>query len=840
MRFLKLLFFFFGNIAFNQAQTIHYVNLTATGINTGVDWTNAFTDLHVALQSAQAGDQIWVASGSLHTSDTDDRTVYFELKSGVKLYGSFIGTESSIDERDIQTNPTLIDGDIGMPGDSTDNTYNLMYLPFPDSNTVVDGFVFKNALANDQTQQADQLRTSGSALFINGFNSIAYPRISNCTFENNTSLTSGGAVYITAGPMGSVAPRFAHCDFTKNRSLNSNGGAVYRSGSSFVDYPDDFLHCLFFGNFAAQSGGGIYFADASRSDTLHVVQCNFIKNRANAQFGGGVFLSGRQSGSLITLQNTLFEENYSRIGGGLVFYSESAPIKQFNLMGCVFKNNIATGFSSYANDCLIYSGYFNSTIGKVLVSSCHFFNTNYPKENEIVGFFEEISIVNCEIIGSNPFNISATGKIFFSSNKIIAATSYIRLVGGSNPGIQIFVFNNLFFNNKSIVLYIFKPALYCGNIFANNEFDLNYQFNGNIESNLVLNNIFFNNFNINLINVGYGLPFNQRPYELSNNILADFTDCDALPGLATCTSGNLFAVDPMFVDTAAGDFSLLPCSPAINAGLDSLYAQLGILTDFAGNPRILDGQSDIGALESLSLSASTDPVVDPTCINANNGSATFNIIGGCEPYSFAWSSEAGTTGSDTTELAAGTYHFTITDQQGKTYEQTLVVDETQAIQIGSDITKATCGACPDGSIQVQPLTGAEPFVYLWNNGDTSASLQGLLPGIYTLTVIDAWGCDQVFAYTVDFFIGTAEPGWNDGCTVSPNPVVDVAVFRMNQGLFNGQRIRVTDELGREVHTGIAYGSAYTWRPSGLPGGWYVWHVVEKSGRQMDSGRIIIP
>ena len=390
------------------------------------------------------------------------------------------------------------------------------------------------------------------------------------------------------------------------------------------------------------------------------------------------------------------------------------------------------------------------------------------------------------------------------------------------------------------MLYIFKPALYYGNTFVNNEFDLNYQFDGNIDSNLVLNNIFINNINTNPSNDGYGLPFNFRPYILSNNILADFTNCDALPGPATCSSGNLFAVDPMFVDTAAGDFRLLPCSPAINAGLDSLYAQIGILTDFAGNPRILDGQSDIGALESLSLSASIDPVVDPTCINANNGSATFNIVGGCEPYSFAWSSEAGTTGSDTTELAAGTYHFTVTDQQGKTYEQTLVVDETQAIQIGSDITKATCGACPDGSIQVQPLTGTEPFVYLWNNGDTSASLQGLLPGIYTLTVIDAWGCYQVFAYTVDFSIGIAEPAMNQGCTVSPNPVADVAVFRMNHGLFNGQRIRVTDELGREVHTGVAYGSAYTWRPGSLPGGWYVWHVVDKAGRQMDSGRIIIP
>jgi hypothetical protein len=296
----------------------------------------------------------------------------------------------------------------------------------------------------------------------------------------------------------------------------------------------------------------------------------------------------------------------------------------------------------------------------------------------------------------------------------------------------------------------------------------------------------------------------------------------------------------MFVDTAAGDFRLLPCSPAINVGLDSLYAQLGILTDLAGNPRILDGRSDIGALESLPLNAATDPVVSPACSQTNNGSAAFNILGGCEPYTFAWSSEAGTTGSDTAALSPGTYHFTITDQQGKTYEQTVVINEAPAIQLSSDITKATCGNCPDGSIQIQPLSGAEPLKYLWSTGDTTLFIGDLLPGIYFLTVSDAWGCEQVFSYTVDFAIGVAEPKTAQSCTVSPNPVTDVALFRLNGGLFNGHRIRVTDELGREVHSGTAHGATYTWRPVGLQGGWYVWQVVDKNGRQMDSGRLLMP
>ena len=74
--------------------SIIYVDLEAAGNNDGTSWQGAFTDLHPALESAIAGDQIWVAAGTYHPSveycgTGDNRYKSFQLKNGVAVYGGF-------------------------------------------------------------------------------------------------------------------------------------------------------------------------------------------------------------------------------------------------------------------------------------------------------------------------------------------------------------------------------------------------------------------------------------------------------------------------------------------------------------------------------------------------------------------------------------------------------------------------------------------------------------------------------------------------------------------------------------------------------------------------------
>lgn len=61
---------------------------------------------------------------------------------------------------------------------------------------------------------------------------------------------------------------------------------------------------------------------------------------------------------------------------------------------------------------------------------------------------------------------------------------------------------------------------------------------------------------------------------------------------------TMLAVDPLFVDTVARDFQLLPTSPAINSGTIDTTGLMLPPTDLAGKPRIVGDRIDMGCFES--------------------------------------------------------------------------------------------------------------------------------------------------------------------------------------------------------------------------------------------------
>src|SRR5438552_3601239 len=66
-------------------------NAPAGGTHDGATWTTAYLDLQQGLSIALTGDQIRVADGTYKPTTGTDRTISFQLKSSVGLYGGYAG-----------------------------------------------------------------------------------------------------------------------------------------------------------------------------------------------------------------------------------------------------------------------------------------------------------------------------------------------------------------------------------------------------------------------------------------------------------------------------------------------------------------------------------------------------------------------------------------------------------------------------------------------------------------------------------------------------------------------------------------------------------------------------
>ncbi len=723
------------------AQNRFYVNHAATGANNGQTWADAFIDLQGALTISQAGDEIWVSEGTYYPTSGTDRSISFEPKSGVQLYGGFSGNETTLSQRDWSAHATLLSGDIGMAGDSTDNSFNVVYLFQSDSSTVLDGFTLCFGQA-DNLPGANSSRDRaicGGGLYIEAGNWEAFPNIQNCRFWRNTSNSFGGAAMLNGASDAGVAPRFVNCRFEENRSQGSGGGLA-RFGGSWAERGKELDGCTFSHNSAGVQGGGLYYIDTQGPNTIALYNCLFENNQASKRGGGAYFLAGKSGNSGLYIQNCRFEGNNAMEGVAIDIFNIGNEFHGEALIdSCVFLRNISTtggGFSS-----IIYSDQFGTPQTIVRLSNSRFEGNKSVSNNINFGW------INAKLILEGVVIFQDTASTLFASYSVSSVN--VKNSKFSSNRINRLSYNNFEGNKPSLI--------YSDCVFDNNQSSSNlYLFYVDYIDTIFFTNCTFaeNNdqeFGVGVIDILTNIILRKEPppnylpmsfslkYYFSYSLL-DYPSCFSLPSNVTCGPNNLFNLDPQFRDTANHDYSLLPCSPLINAGSNA--AASGILTDIAGNPRIQGGTVDIGAYESPAFALAAEPQVQPSCLGATNGSISVSPVFGCEPYTYNWLPAAGN-GPELNGLPPGNYLLTITDGSGRQILDTLEVAEAPKPQLNPFSTDVQCANGLGGSISAGASAGTAPYHYQWQPlaADT-AMLNHLSPGAYALTVLDAQGCQD--------------------------------------------------------------------------------------------------
>ncbi len=139
------------------------------------------------------------------------------------------------------------------------------------------------------------------------------------------------------------------------------------------------------------------------------------------------------------------------------------------------------------------------------------------------------------------------------------------------------------------------------------------------------------------------------------------------------------------------------------------------------------------------FSSSTTPV---SCFGGSDGTATLNLAGGILPYTYLWSN--GATTKDLTNVPAGTYSVTATDNNGcKDFATLTITEPPTAVSATFTVTNATCFSSSNGAIDMTVTGGIPPYSYSWSTGDTTEDISNVSPGTYIFSVTDANGCVNV-------------------------------------------------------------------------------------------------
>ncbi len=219
----------------------------------------------------------------------------------------------------------------------------------------------------------------------------------------------------------------------------------------------------------------------------------------------------------------------------------------------------------------------------------------------------------------------------------------------------------------------------------------------------------------------------------------------ALSGSAMDLSCNGSA-DGSIDETASGGtapYSFLWSNGATTEDLSNLVSGTYTVTLTDGNGCTEMASYTISEPAMLVL---TEVVTDVDCNMGNNGAISLSVSGGTSPYTYVWSD--GSTTQSISNLTAGSYSVTVSDNNTCTMTGSYSVTEPMAISITESITDVNCNSGSDGAINLNVDGGTSPYVFAWSNAEVTEDISNLSAGAYSVTVTDGNACTSTETFTV--------------------------------------------------------------------------------------------
>jgi large repetitive protein len=138
-----------------------------------------------------------------------------------------------------------------------------------------------------------------------------------------------------------------------------------------------------------------------------------------------------------------------------------------------------------------------------------------------------------------------------------------------------------------------------------------------------------------------------------------------------------------------------------------------------------------------------------SCNGGTNGAVNIDVSGGSAPYTYYWSN--GDTTQDISNVSVFTYYVTVTDVNGCTAQDSLLINEpTLLTSTISSQANVSCFGGSNATVTVSPSGSTPPYQYSIDgiNFQSSPVFSNLSAGTYNIEVVDTNGCTIIQGVTI--------------------------------------------------------------------------------------------
>jgi len=413
--------------------SVIYVNPGGTLPADGSSWASGYRTIEEALAVAVSFPQIqqvWVKAGTyrppLPSGQNDQRQRKYVMRSGLKLFGGFAGTETSASQRDLGANHTVITGDNqGDDGASFanfgDNCDSLLKVNGAATGTLIDGVEFIRStqsavFVEPSAPDIDNLSLRNCRFAFNrgiGVSRIAaqgLSEVTGCVFEDNGG-TFYGSRALSVSMYGNQNPTqrldVTDCVFRRN---GGGPGCAFRFEGERLNltrcrFEDNTATGAWTRNMGAAASVNVY-GQAANTVMAAVTDCEFVHNVGDSVGGGlAVAYTGPVDPARVIsrVHSCTFTSNHAGSGGGLAIMT--AAVDRAEVFDSVFVGNSASSNSGGAGGGTYYNCEFRQNsaqsggAGASAAEGCVFDSNTATVEGGAVGNGERFT--RCTFINNS-------------------------------------------------------------------------------------------------------------------------------------------------------------------------------------------------------------------------------------------------------------------------------------------------------------------------------------------------------------------------------------------------------------------------------------------------------